>query len=312
MSLFRLIGTAGGAVLERGVVFMRSILPRRGVRVQARTAQDILHYVVETVHTAERHLDDLQHVILVGLHGTLAVLHVEVTKCLADLSHVGGLGAITHERDELHLCHITAHVDVGKKLHDAPQPLQVGAPAQGHEPPAAADKDGQAQKTGLYVLLVDAVLVYPNVRLTPSPRGKVVAPALQRCEFGLCIVRPRVRDEGVTLAKLRGPAQLEQRRIRGAVHQCLQRYGRRGDAAEIVRGFGHHLLGGSVPYKAGDASCGRRLPVLVEQLGQVHLGRFPTEGRLRYEYHEDTGQQLHDGLILLHQHAEGDALEKVA
>ena len=119
------------------------------------------------------------------------------------------------------------------RLHDAPQPRRVGWTVEHEQPGTARDVDGQTEKGGVDVVLVDASLVEPEDGLSPTLLFKRGRPATQRsvlcCAYvsdGSCaldearpdapslwlaVVGPRMAYERVDAAKLdgyRGSAQL--------------------------------------------------------------------------------------------------------
>ena len=101
---------------------------------------------------ATGHADALEVPLLLSFD----VIHAEGVNCMLDALNVHA----THWPD-IKLLYGTSHLKEGVQLHNAPEPLNVGRSPQDNNPLAACQVYGQATDVGLYIRLVDAILVNP-------------------------------------------------------------------------------------------------------------------------------------------------------
>mmetsp|Transcript_89658 Transcript_89658/g.250408 ORF Transcript_89658/g.250408 Transcript_89658/m.250408 type:complete len:273 (+) Transcript_89658:573-1391(+) len=164
--------------------------------------------------------------------------------------------ACTHHRQQRQSIVEKPGAVVCEKLHDAPQPLKVGRPAQDDHLPAAAEENWQASQVGCDVCLVGTALVDPNLRLTPVLGDESFAPPLQQGPLARRAVRPRMRDEGIALAQRNLHRPLEEHWVRVASCHLLLGYHRQVDAAKPGCRLCERLTSIASAEKPRDTRCG--------------------------------------------------------
>merc|ERR1740121_225003 len=119
-------------------------------------AEHVSHSCVERRGAAKGGIDYLQHVIPILRDVATAPLRIEILERVLNHLQILVFEVLAEHDLKFEVPQLAAHVHKGKDLKDAPQPGQVGRPAEHDELAATAEKHWQAPQVFVNAVLVDA------------------------------------------------------------------------------------------------------------------------------------------------------------